>query len=303
MPTATTLPDESGTDTAATPPDRTAIPTRRIDFGFGEVDLPRHFMNGEILASHVVTVLSCLFPEGEDFFVRSVRNFRDQVTDPELAEQVRGFIGQEAIHGREHRAFNRALAELGYPVRFLDGRVRIGMGLLAKVTPARFQLAVTAALEHYTATLAEILLETELLDQDTQIEEVRELFYWHAVEENEHKAVAFDVLQQVSGSERLRRNVMRITTAGFLFAVVSGTLVSLATDPAARDISRLRSEFTELRENPILSRRCVQRIRDYQRRGFHPDDHDTTELLDRWTERLFGEKGRLRTKLRGPKAA
>ncbi len=279
------------------------IPTRRIDFGFGEVDLPRHFMNGDVLPSHIVAVLSCLFPEGEDFFVQSVRNFRDQITDPELAEQVKGFIGQEAIHGREHRAFNEALRELGYPVRILDGRVRIGMGVLSKVAPKRFQLAVTAALEHYTATLAEILLRSRSLDEDTHVAEVRELFYWHAVEESEHKAVAFDVLEQVSGSERLRVNVMRITTAAFLFAVASGALVSMATDPAARDLGRLRRELGELRDNPAVSRECVQRIRDYNRPGFHPDDHDTSGLLAQWRERLFGTDGTLRDRLRRTRAA
>ena len=50
--------------------------------------------------------------EENDFFVRSVRYFRDQITDPDLQRQVAGFIGQESVHGREHRAFNRRLAEL-----------------------------------------------------------------------------------------------------------------------------------------------------------------------------------------------
>lgn len=281
----------------------TSIPTRRIDFGFGETELPRHFMGGDILKSHLVTVLSCLFPEGEDFFVRSVRNYRDRISDPELAAAVRGFIGQESIHGREHRAFNEALGELGYPVRFLDGRVRIGMGLLAKVSSKRLQLAVTAALEHYTATLAEILLRTELLDDDTDIAEVRGLFYWHAVEESEHRAVAFDVFQEVCGSERLRVNVMRLTTVGFLASVITGMAVSLALDPSARDLGRLRESFSGLRASPILSSGCARLISDYNRPGFHPEDRDTTELLSRWREKLFGPSGTLRGRLKGARVA
>lgn len=280
------------------------IPVRRIDFGFGEVDLPKHFMNGDVLESHIVVVLSCLFPEGEDFFVQSVRNYRDRITDPELASQVRSFIGQEAVHGREHRAFNRALGELGYPVRFLDGRVRILLGALARIAPKSHQLALTAALEHYTATFAEVLLTSAMLDTDTDVAEIRELFYWHAIEESEHRSVAFDVFAAVCGSERTRVNIMRVTTVGFLFAILSGTVISLATDRDARDPSRLRAELAKLLgDNPLFSRETVAMIRRYNEAGFHPEDRDTTELVSSWRERLFGTAGELRDKLKSSRAA
>ena len=279
------------------------VPTRRIDFGFGEVDLPRHFMGGDPVLSHVVAVLSCLFPEGEDFFVQSVRNYRSRIEDPELRAQVAGFIGQEAIHGREHRAFNEALRELGYPVRFLDGRVRIGLGILSRVAPGAHQLALTAALEHYTATLAEVLLTSDTLQSDTDIEEVRNLFLWHALEESEHKSVAFDVFLQVCGNERIRVNVMRLATIGFLMAIFTGTLVSLALDPTARDLGELRRGFARLRRNPLVSRRTRRRILDYNRRAFHPDDHDTAGLLGTWRDQLFGPHGELNDRLRTPARA
>lgn len=290
------------TDTATTTPAR-AVPTRRIDFGFGEVDLPRHFMGDDLVLSHVVTVLSCMFPEGEDFFVDSVRNYRKRITDPELRRQVGGFIGQEAIHGREHRQFNEALGELGYPVRFLDGRVRIGLGILSKVAPRPHQLALTAALEHYTATLAEVLLTSDTLQHDTDIAEVQQLFLWHALEENEHKAVAFDVFQTVSGNERIRVNVMRAATVGFVAALIFGTVVSLALDPASRDLGRLGRSFRRFRRNPMVSRSVWHRIREYNRPGFHPEDRDTTGLLDEWRETLFGEDGQLNHKLKGASTA
>lgn len=291
---------------AATAPTTSAerrVPTRRVDFGFGEVELRRHYMNDDLVFSHFVTVLSCLFPEGEDFFVESVRNYRDRIDDPELAAQVRGFIGQEAIHGREHRAFNEALGELGYPVRFLDGRVRIGLGILSRVAPKAHQLALTAALEHYTATLAEVLLTSDTLQTGTDVEEVRELFLWHALEENEHKSVAYDVFQKVCGKERIRVNVMRLATVGFIAALISGTTVSLALDPAARDVSRLRASLRKFRRNPIIGREVRARILEYNRRGFHPEDRDTTELLETWRAKLFGPGGQLNDKLRGRSAA
>jgi predicted metal-dependent hydrolase len=89
------------------------IPVRRVDIDFESASIPRHYMADGMVASHVVTVLSCLFPSGEDFFVDSVRHYRDRVTDPELRRQVNAFVGQEAIHSREHRAVNDALGRLG----------------------------------------------------------------------------------------------------------------------------------------------------------------------------------------------
>jgi len=97
------------------------VPTRRISFEESLRDLPRHFAaDGDLITSHVIAALSSVFPDGEDFFVRSVRRYRDRITDPELKRQVSGFIGQEAMHGREHRAFNDRLAELGYPTKRIE---------------------------------------------------------------------------------------------------------------------------------------------------------------------------------------
>src|SRR5689334_22504606 len=94
------------------------VPTRRMSFEESLRGVPKHFAaDGDLIQSHLAASLSSVFPDGEDFFVRSVRHFRDDITDPELKRQVAGFIGQEAMHGREHRAFNDRLDELGYPVK------------------------------------------------------------------------------------------------------------------------------------------------------------------------------------------
>src|SRR5262249_7481203 len=133
--------------------------TRRPDFAHGFADVPRHFAGGgDLIFSHLAAAFSAVFPDGEAFFVRSVRSFRDHVTDTLLARQVTGFIGQESMHGREHRRFNDRLGALGYPTKRYE---RITHGYLAireRVFTPRANLAATAALEHFTATLAELLL-------------------------------------------------------------------------------------------------------------------------------------------------
>lgn len=264
-----------------------SITVRRPDLDFSGDALPKYFVADDIMRSHIAAMLSAVFPEGEDFFVRSVRNYRDKVSDPQLKEQVKGFIGQEALHGREHRAINERLAEHGYPTMFVDRRVKHGLWLLGKVAPKRHQLAVTAALEHYTATLAETLLrEDGALDEFTS-PEVRTLFAWHALEESEHKSVAFDVFEQVSGKRRIRVGVMYAAHVGFLLGMSAAVLLSVVLDGEARrhPVRVLRS-VRGLKSHPFFTRKIVRRLRDYDRKGFHPDDHDTTDLLVTWRDTL-----------------
>src|SRR5438270_11086141 len=116
------------------------------------------------------------------------------------------------MHGREHRRFNERLASLGYPRRAIERPLRWGFKASEHLPGRSRRLAVTAALEHYTATLAEVLLTDSRAQATLDIDEVRNLFLWHALEESEHKAVAFDVLATVSAKDRLRRWIMNATT-------------------------------------------------------------------------------------------
>jgi predicted metal-dependent hydrolase len=266
---------------------------RRIAFDYPDRDLPTYFADGDLVASHLMAMLSSLFPEGEDFFVQSVRSYRDQITDPELKKQVGGFIGQEAIHGREHRRFNQRLGEQGYPTGFVDRSTKATMEYLASLAPRQVQLAVTAALEHYTATIAEVLLRDERAQALSSVPEVRQIFLWHAMEESEHKSVAFDVFQQVCGDETVRVRTMKVTTWVFLGALFGSSLISLAQDRNAWNPLRLLPSLVRLRQNPFFTRDMWRRLTDYNRPDFHPDDHDTAEILERWRDGLFGPDGEL----------
>src|SRR5437588_10819226 len=125
-------------------PQRT-VPTRRISFEESLQELPQHFAaDGDLILSHLAASLSAVFPDGEDFFVRSVRRFRDAVTDEALRRQVKAFIGQEAMHGREHRGFNERLQGLGYPAKWCERMVKRGLGLRERVLPPIHNLAATA---------------------------------------------------------------------------------------------------------------------------------------------------------------
>jgi predicted metal-dependent hydrolase len=291
------------TTTQTSDPER-VVPTRRISFEASLRGLPRRFAgDGDLIAGHIVAALSGVFPDGEDFFVRSVRHHRDRVTDPDLQRQVAGFIGQESVHGREHRALNRRLADLGYPTARVERLTRWGLGVRWRVAPARANLAATAALEHFTATLAELLMTDERLRHMVGHAEVRNLFLWHALEESEHKAVAFDVYKAVGGGERLRVWTMRALRYGFVaFMVVHVTLALLGD----RDTYRARvlwRSLGRLRRSPVLSRDVWRRLCDYDRPDFHPDDRDTAALVAQWRTDLFGEHGTLNDRLAGSRAS
>ena len=275
------------------------VETRRIAFEYPADEIPRHFVSGDIVMSHAVAMLSAVFPEGEDFFVRSVRACRDEITDATLRDQMKGFIGQEAMHGRGHREFNDRLAALGYPTKGVDTLVGRSLRFRERIQGRRANLALTAALEHYTATLAETLLSNDEARKMFDVPEVRSLFLWHALEESEHKAVAFDVYRHVGGGDRLRRLMMNVTTGIFLLAMVGTTTVSVMKDPSARRHPvRVARSLAGLRRSPFLTRDVVRRIREYNRTDFHPDDHDATALVERWRTELFGAEGSLTSRLK-----
>ncbi len=271
-----------------------AIPTRRVAFEDTIADLPKHFAtDGDLLSSHLAAALSSVFPDGEDFFVRSVRHYRDQITDPDLKRQVSGFIGQEAVHGREHRVLNDRFAELGYPTKESERFTRWGLELRTKLAPPISNLAATAALEHFTATLAEMLLSNEEAREMFGHAGVRDLFLWHALEESEHKAVAFDVYKAVGGGERTRVWTMKGLRFGFVFGMALQLIGSMLRDRETYRRGVLRKSWKRFKTSPLLSREIWAQLKDYDRPDFHPNDRDTTELVTRWREDLFGDDGTL----------
>lgn len=271
---------------------------RRVRFHYPIGTRFQHYVDGDLIMSHAVAVLSGMFPEGEDFFVRAVRDHRQAVTDPVLQQQVAGFIGQEVSHGREHRKLNQNLAEMGYRSTIVDRHVRRLLAVVDRIPPGIQRLGVTAALEHYTATLAEILLSDPEAQRLLGDGEARSLLMWHALEESEHKAVAFDVYRAAGGPEWLRITVMRTTTAIFLLEVIGHTVLSMLHDPATYRPRVLLASLRTLRRSPFVQPAVWRRLRSYNRRGFHPHDWDATELTTHWRTELFGEHGSLVDHLR-----
>src|SRR6185437_8545920 len=176
--TATTLP--TPTDLSITPRDRR----------FGrDAATPRLWHGGRVEATAIYNALSATFPIGEAYFVESVRKFRD-AAPPKLAEEIKGFTTQEAIHSREHDAFNKRAADAGYDLTNLEAQVEKRLAV-ARARGPYANLAATMALEHFTAILAHELLANPRHLEGAEAE-TADLWRWHAVEEIEHKGVAYD---------------------------------------------------------------------------------------------------------------
>jgi hypothetical protein len=262
------------------------IPKRDLSFDFSGVDLARWHPGGEHL-SHYFNVHSLQFPKGERFFIASVRHFRDQVRDPVLRQQVAGFIAQEAMHGREHEAYNAALARAGYPVEAMERWVGRSLWFARHTMPAKGQLAMTAALEHLTAIGAEDLLERGV-SLDGADPTMAKLWRWHAVEETEHKAVAFDVYREVAGTGVVAwlRRCFTMLTSSIGMTLMTWAFLVVAVSRAGKlfDVRGWGRLLWWLWGNPGTLRRQFPRYWTWFRPGFHPWQIDNYHQVERWQQ-------------------
>lgn len=243
--------------------------------------VPRHWFGGNVVATHVANGVNLLFPAGERFFVRSVKHYLDGIDDETLRARVRGFFGQEGRHAKEHDEYNRILESQGYEVdRFLRLYERIAYGFIERVSPPPLRLAATAACEHFTAILAENALRMRFLE--VADERMRALLLWHASEEIEHRDVAYDVLQHVDPSYRLR--VAGLVVGGACLATfwTAASLHLLAQERNQHGTRALLRGWRELRRHrdQVTGRKpiFVDGIKQYLRRDFHPSQNDLDAL-------------------------
>lgn len=267
---------------AARKPRNAVLPTRRdLKFRLPAAKIA-DWNQGSVHLSQFMNTLSIVFPVGERFFIESVRHYRDRITDPELKKAVTAFIGQEAMHGREHEEYNEALfARVPVAAQF-ERRIARLLGFVQRRTPKSAQLSATIALEHFTAIMADGLLnEPRILEQADP--RFAALWRWHALEETEHKSVAFDVWETVMG----RGPRAYVERAGGL--LLATAIFWALIFPAYLSILRAEGKLTDLRgwrlwlshgfgEIGFLRKRAGPWA-DYFRPDFHPWDHDNRHFL------------------------
>ena len=247
-----------------------AIIPRNVHFEFDET-LPVWWHSGNPVITSYFDALSFTFPEGERFFIDAVKHYAGRITDPQLKKNVAAFTAQEAIHSREHTVYNRHLAGSGINVKGMEAHVRWYTTQLRKLPP-RAQLAITCSLEHFTALFAEATLGDSRVFADAH-PFYRDLWHWHAMEEEEHKAVAFDVFRAVTPGLRfyfIRCTAMAVMTLDF----------SLMTAILPAVLMAQRGEFFNLRAwagafryhwiAPAVWPQVLWGVAEYFVPGFHP---------------------------------
>lgn len=271
------------------------LKVRNVDFSFDEV--PKHWLLGSPVTTHFTNSMHIVFPEGERFFVRSVRKFAKDIKDPQLKKEIVAFCGQEGIHAREHEKFWEVMEEQGLkPERFAKFLKRaafkgnfsvedIFVNRLNKLSPRlgdKMGLSITAALEHYTAILANALFHEPIFSNENLAPQMLELLHWHAAEEIEHKAVCYDVLQKVDDSYLIRVAGMGVASVmlwGFLFG---GQLYFISQD---KDIvwSKMPAQTKDFSEKIAfgeIGKGLAKNFLKYFKRDFHPNEIDDKHLIE-----------------------
>ncbi len=242
---------------------------------------PRLWHGGRVEATAIYNALSSTFPIGEAYFVESVRAVRHGAP-PKLAEEIKAFTTQEAIHSREHDAFNKRAAEAGYDLSKLEQRVEERLAV-ARARGSFANVAATMALEHFTAILAHQLLANPAHLEGAE-DETADLWRWHACEEIEHKGVAYDTwLFATRDWSRWKRwkvkaKVMLYVTRNFLVDRTAGALELMRQD-GVTGIRAWRLLLTYLWVRPAMFRKIFAAWLKYFLPGFHPWNEDDRHLL------------------------
>jgi predicted metal-dependent hydrolase len=242
---------------------------------------PRWWIRNDPVATAFFNALSATFPQGERFFIESVKHYRDRVS-PGLKAQISVFAAQESMHTREHVVFNRLISDAGYDLDLIDERTKQRFDLGRQLGRPIDRLAVTVALEHFTAIMAHAALAYDD-DLDGAPEELKKLWRWHAIEEIEHKSVAFDTLMEVTaGIGPFRRWLLRvshmiISTVQFL-DMVFRSMALLFRHDGINTFGTWMKVLHFLFVSPGMFRRIAGSYFAYYAPGFHPWKIDDSAL-------------------------
>lgn len=260
--------------------DSEAITITPRDVQFRWDDLPLHYIEGEPIATHITNVMHVTLPEGERAMVQALSDALPLVKDERLRDEMIGFIGQEEIHSTSHEDLHEYLDKHGLDVGPIVGRLswlvdhvfnRPGLKGRAKHAWLCERLALSAALEHYTAVMGQWVLDAEALD-DAVDPMMLDLIRWHGAEEVEHRNVAFDAYMYVDGSyfRRARTGVMASVLLVVIFAWGTAHLYR-------NDSTRKRQKFwgrqliSAVRKGLVPSgAHFVTEVPVYLRKDFHP---------------------------------
>lgn len=274
---------------ATTRADQRPVEIRVRKMGKDYAQTPSYWFDNDPFLSLFFTAFSATLPVGEKQFIHSVRLFQERISDPVLREEIRAFIGQEAHHAKEHDAFNRLMAERGLSTDRIEQRMARMFEWIREHASPEQQLANTVCAEHFTAMMADYMLTKSPELMERMDPAMRNLWAWHAIEEAEHKAVAFDVYrQQVNDVWRLRRTMVLISLS-IAGHVTFDALQLMREAGELRNVKSWRKGLKQLFGRGGMFPAMAREYLDFYRRDFHPWQHDNRQSLARARAKYLGE--------------
>lgn len=265
------------------------IQARKVHFDVEGV--PLHWIPGHPVASNVISLLNVVLPAAERWFVAAYNEALPLVKDPKLAQDMRGFIGQEATHADVHeKVLNEYMVTHGVDVLPILQQIEYVFEKVLAPDPAvtdlkrrRNHLAdrlwLIAAIEHYTAVLGDFSLNCAWDDHDANPTMV-DLFRWHGSEEVEHRMVAHDVATYFHDSYVDRIRAMIIAVAMMFTFFQRGAWYLTKTDPCV-DLGWLHTQRLRIRDSklgllPKYRKLFGANTFTYFRPGFSPEEMGST---------------------------
>lgn len=264
----------------ASPKPLPALSVRRLSVDL-ETPIERHWCGNDPFRTALFNALSMGFPPGEQLFIDSVRDalpLLPKDVQVQFRHQVAGFIGQEATHRRIHGLFNARLEQHGLVNAWIP-RAQRRLKRMEGFAP-KHMLALTAAYEHFTALLAQWLLQHQDVFDNCE-DRLRTLWLWHSAEEVEHKAVAFDLYQALCGSRAWRTFWFLCATLVFATDALHQTLYNLKRDGTLWQRRTWVSAGSFLFGRNGVLRHSFGPWRGYMGKHFHPA-HAESPLAQQW---------------------
>ncbi len=287
------LTEVSTIEKKSAPPPEHSITPRNVNFNFSDAT-PRFWFGGDVFKTHFYNAFFTTFPPGENFFVRSVLHYRNQIDDEKLQQDISDFASQEGIHANAHDIHLDILDRQGYTS--LKRENKLVDALLKRMNRKypKMALANTVALEHFTALLAHQSFTKRELFVDPAHEDFQPLFLWHGAEEIEHKSVAFDVYQAVDGSYWRRVTAMLLATLSMVIMIPVRMTPLLYRDGVLFKFKTWRTGFSFLFGKQGKFVMPWRHYLQFYRRDFHPWDVQDldliTEFQQQWKDGSFLSK-------------
>ena len=269
----------------------TPLRARRTRFDLS--DTPLHWVPGDPIATHMMNVLHVMLPPGERWFCDVYREALPHITDDKLRQDVKGFMGQEATHARAHEVGREYLARYGIDTGRAMAQAEWMRKNLGSATPFGrtvprplrktwlvTRLSAIAAIEHFTAVLGDWILNySAALDAGGTDPAMLDLLRWHGAEEVEHRSVAFDVYQHVSGNYARRLVSMVLVSIALTIGFIIGGSMLLSADATTKQRFTLRAFRRAGRRGHLPTYSFALRaVPTYLRRAYHPSQEGSTEV-------------------------